>query len=419
MTKLLIVTSLALCALVHSVPLDSTEYIVQLKKDVGPATYANHAQIIGGDFSAMGSRKAISRKFKIGNSFKGYSTRLSQKQVQQLKSLPDVLRIVPNLEVRLFDIIDNVLTQKEQAVEDSDMWGLDRINAKKGLDKKYTWTVDGSGVDCYVVDTGIMSTHNEFKGRVIQGASFIENEDTDLHGHGSHVAGIIAGETYGVAKNCTLVPVKVVSNSGGGSLETILAGLSWLSESAKQRKKPSVVNMSLGTPKEMAIDDAVKALVDQGIVVVAAAGNDGSDACGLSPASEPSVSLRYIKTHSTTQLMVITVGSTNKEDSVSYFSNQGGCLDVLAPGEDIKSAIVTTPNASEIMSGTSMASPFVAGVAALYLSANPSGSPDTFAKILRNTATKDAIEPSSLHEKSPNLLVYSPLDNNVTPSANK
>ncbi|KAI9137981.1 peptidase S8/S53 domain-containing protein [Paraphysoderma sedebokerense] len=337
----------------------------------------NHAQIISGDFSAMGAQKAISHKFEIGSGFKGYSTRLSQKQVQQLKNLPDVVRIVPNSKVRLFD---NVFTQKEQVIEDSDMWGLDRINAKQGLDKKYTWTVDGSGVDCYVVDTGIMSTHNEFKGRVIQGASFIENEDTDLHGHGSHVAGIIAGETYGVAKNCTLVPVKVVSNSGGGSLETILAGLSWLSESAKQRKKPSVVNMSLGTPKEMAIDDAVKALVDQGIVVVAAAGNDGSDACGLSPASEPSVSLRYIKTHSTTQLMVITVGSTNKEDSVSYFSNQGGCLDVLAPGEDIKSAIVTTPNASEIMSGTSMASPFVAGVAALYLSANPSGSPDTFAR---------------------------------------
>ncbi|KAI9137984.1 hypothetical protein BKA69DRAFT_1039539 [Paraphysoderma sedebokerense] len=166
MLKLSLLTTLALCALVHSAPLDSTEYIVQLKKDAGPATYANHAQIISGDFSAMGSRKAISRKFKIGSVFKGYSTRLSQKQFQQLKNLPEVLRIVPNLEYRKFNDIPSI---KEQVVSDSEMWGLDRINAKKGLDQKYTWTADGSNVDCYIVDTGIMGSHTEFEGRVIQG----------------------------------------------------------------------------------------------------------------------------------------------------------------------------------------------------------------------------------------------------------
>ncbi|KAI9140063.1 peptidase S8/S53 domain-containing protein [Paraphysoderma sedebokerense] len=262
------------------------------------------------------------------------------------------------------------------------MWGLDRVNAKKGLDQKYTWTVDGSNVDCYVVDTGIMASHHEFEGRIIQGASFIQNEDTDLHGHGSHVAAIMAGASYGVAKNCSIIPVKIFNRLGRGSFTTIIAGLSWIAESVKQRKKPSVVNMSLGGPKTQTLNDAVKALVDLGIVVVVAAGNSNSDACEFSPASEPSV---------------ITVGATNKSDIRAKFSNYGQCLDVFAPGEDIKSAGVSDANASAIMSGTSMATPFVAGVAALYLSANQSGTAASFAEVLKKTATADAIEVITVH----------------------
>ena len=249
-------------------------------------------------------------------------------------------------------------------------WGLDRIDQSSlPLNGTFTYDSDGTGVTAYVVDTGVRGTHQDFGGRVDSGwngTTDAGNGDSDCNGHGTHVAGTVAGTTYGVAKKATIVPVRVLECSGSGYNSTIISGINWII-SNHSAGVPAVINMSLGSSGDSSVDTAVASAVADGIVTVVAAGNDNADACGYSPARAPSA---------------ITVGALTKTDEKASYSNHGSCLDIWAPGSEILSADYSADTGGRTLNGTSMASPHVAGAAARLLSFNNSLTVDEVTRIL-------------------------------------
>lgn len=236
-------------------------------------------------------------------------------------------------------------------------WGLDRIDQTSlPLDGTYRFQTSGSGITVYVVDTGINTSHRSFSGRISTGFSAVNDGRgvEDCNGHGTHVAGTAIGGGFGVAQSARVVPVRVLNCDGGGFASDVIAGVNWIVST--HPGGPAVINMSLGGPQSSALNSAVEQAVSRGFIVVAAAGNSGSDACSVSPVSARGV---------------IGVGATTPSDSFASFSNSGSCVDTLAPGTGIVSAWVGSGGSSASLSGTSMAAPHVAGMAARIMQANP------------------------------------------------
>jgi PKD repeat protein len=270
-------------------------------------------------------------------------------------------------------------------------WGLDRIDQRVApLDGAYGYRETGAGVTVYIVDTGIRYSHRDFNGRATLGVDVLGGEGDDCHGHGTHVAGTVAGEDYGVAKDAALKSVRVLDCAGSGSAADVIAGLEWVAANATG---PSVVNISLGGSGDIqAMNDAVRSLIAGGIPAVVAAGNSSSDACGFSPALVAEA---------------MTVGATDSQDRKPYWSNYGSCVDWFAPGASIVSASNQNDVSNRVMSGTSMAAPHTAGLAALYLERDPTATPVQVAEAIASTSTRNAVQ----NAQSPaNDLVYSRLE---------
>jgi subtilisin family serine protease len=265
-------------------------------------------------------------------------------------------------------------------------WVLDRIDQRAlPLSASYTYPNDGAGVTAYVVDTGILSTHVDFGGRVRAGYTAINDGrgTGDCNGHGTHVAGTIGGTTYGVAKGVTLKAVRVLDCQGSGTDADVVAGMDWVAQHAA---KPAVANMSLGGGKSPTVDAAAKKLSDSGVFLAVAAGNDGADACSGSPSGADGV---------------LAVAAEDRTDMSASFTNYGSCVAVYAPGVDIKSDWLA--GGTNTISGTSMATPHVVGVAALYKEANGDGSQATVSGWITSHAVKDAV--NGVPGGTPNLLL--------------
>jgi subtilisin family serine protease len=337
---------------------------------VAPATAAAATptryivRLAGGGYKAKaGLTSKVRRQFS--SALPGFTADLTTAEAADLRRTPGVVAVEPVRQVRITD------------TQTGAPWGLDRVDQRAlPLNGSYTWTGGGAGVTAYVVDTGVMPTHSDFGARASAPVSTVDDSlgVTDCHGHGTHVAGTLAGSTYGVAKTATIVGVRVLDCQGNGTDEEVIAGLDWVI--AHHTSGPAVVNMSLGGDPSPALEQAVNATIADGIVVVAAAGNDSGNACGHSPARVPAA---------------VTVGATSDDDSLAWFSNSGPCVDLLAPGEGVQSAATWSSTASTTMSGTSMATPHVAGAAALVLGREPQLTPAVVAARLSSSATPDQI----------------------------
>jgi len=370
------------------------KFIVTMKANGNKVIGASQAdrihQIIAGpDGDDIGAQSHGEVEHIYGSTIEGFAATLDEVGLQNVLDSPDVVSVEQDGYVNI----------------EVGSWGLDRIDDEDlPLDQSYnpTFGNSGAGVTAYIIDTGIFFSHDEFEGRATQEFNSADSTNEDCHGHGTHVAGTVGAKTYGVANKVKLVGVKVLSCNGSGTTSGVIAGMDWVAANAN---KPATVNMSLGGGKSTASNAAVKRLVDSGIPTVVAAGNNNGDACNKSPASEPTA---------------ITVGSTTSTDTRSSFSNWGTCVDVFAPGSDIKAPWIGSDAATKTISGTSMASPHVCGGVALYLGQDPTLSPKGVVDMLLEDSIANTI--TSVGIGSPNQFLYvggskAPTQNGTNPPA--
>jgi subtilisin family serine protease len=316
-------------------------------------------------------------KEEYGTAVHGFTANLTEKAAKRLAANPSVAVVEQDRAVRLAD------TQAAAP------WGLDRVDQRAlPLSTTYVYPSAAANVTAYILDTGVRLTHGEFGGRATSGYDFIDKDTdaSDCQGHGTHVAGTVAGATYGVAKQAKIVSVRVLGCDGNGSYSAIIAGVDWVTKNAV---KPAVANMSLGGSASASLDTAIKNSIASGVTYALAAGNENQNACNVSPARTPEA---------------ITVGATTSTDARASYSNYGTCVDVFAPGSSILSSTKSSDTSSGLMSGTSMATPHVAGVAALYLAANPALTPAQVRDAMVADSTPNKV--TGAGSGSPNRLLY-------------
>lgn len=317
------------------------------------------------------------------SALKGFSATLTKSEAAELARDPKVAYVQQNQVLRINDTQSNAT------------WGIDRVDQRDlPLSKTYTYNTTASNVTAYIIDTGIRTSHSEFGGRASVGTDTVGGGQNgqDCNGHGTHVAGTVGGSTYGVAKGVKLVAVRVLDCNGSGTTAGVVAGIDWVTANAV---KPAVANMSLGGGADTTLDNAVKRSIASGVSYSIAAGNGNilgwpQNACNYSPARVPEA---------------ITVGATDSSDRRASWSNYGTCLDLFAPGVSITSAWDDSDTATNTISGTSMATPHTAGVAALYLATHPTASPAQVRDALVNGATTGKV--TDPRTGSPNRLLYS------------
>ncbi|MFJ5136105.1 S8 family peptidase [Streptomyces sp. NPDC088707] len=321
--------------------------------------------------------------FVYDKAINGFAAPLTAVQLDTVRSTPGVASVEEDAVVQTPPQLSAPATPRAPAAT----WGLDRINQwSLPLDNDFTTQGSGAGVTAYILDTGIDYNHAEFGGRATFGFDAIGDGryGQDCNGHGTHVAGTVAGGTYGVARKANLVSVRVLGCDGRGSYSGMIAGLDWVAKNARQ---PAVLNGSLGGDRSVALNNAATALAAAGVLPVIAAGNSSKDACDVSPASAAGT---------------VTVAASNVWDEETSFSNHGRCVEFFAPGQDIVSARMG--GGSVAMSGTSMAAPHVAGVAALYKAQYPTASPAEISQWLDGNSTKGVL--NNLSTGTPDKLLY-------------
>lgn len=332
--------------------------------------------------------KTLLSTAKIVNEYNGITMKTV---VVKRVSLP-ILKLIVNSNIVKYVEQNQIM----ESAETASSWGLDRIDqVNLPLDNSFSATGTGEGVDVYIIDSGIMLDHAEFEGRARCGYnSFTNTVGTgchDLRGHGSHVAGVVGGKTWGIARQANLVAVKALSDStGSGTLASVVGAVTYVcDQKIKNPDQPIVVNMSIsGSGRTRSLDEEVEKCNTNGVIFITSAGNSKGNSCDFSPAATSGS---------------IAVGATKKDDSMAPFSNFGACVDIFAPGSEIESVGITSTTASAVKSGTSMASPYVAGAAALYLELNPTWTGDNVRSALRQAASSGVI--TSLGAYSDNLLL--------------
>jgi subtilisin family serine protease len=356
--------ALGVPAAASAAPSVKDRYIVVLKDSTDSSTVAaDHAR-----------RYGVQDRVVYGSAIEGYAGKVPPGKLDALKSDPRVAYVEP-------DGVVHATTTQTGAT-----WGLDRIDQRAlPLNSSFTYLNTGAGVTAYIIDTGIRFAHNEFGGRATSGYDAVDGGSADdCNGHGTHVAGTVGGSTYGVAKGVSLVAVRVLNCSGSGTWSGVIAGINYVT-AQHATGAPAVANMSLGGGASSSVDTAVRNSILDGVSYAIAAGNGnaggkGQNACNYSPARVSEA---------------MTIGATDRTDTKPRWSNYGSCVDLFAPGVSITSAWYTSNTATNTISGTSMATPHVAGVAAQYLQTNSGATPATVRNALYNNATLSVVKSSS------------------------